>query len=192
MTESPWQCERTISVQALIAAIFVAGELETGRQGRTRADGGGKTERREKTGSGSTARGCSNLEVYWILLILRVSTLTASYPRPKDQDRVKPYKRPTTEAPRRRSTCRTVECDRSVHESPFEHPQQRPSCLKPPIVWSQPKVAHGPAHAECRRVKDEGVVSGIEILAAEILTVAADSHFAKLVWFPLLFHDLCV
>lgn len=148
VTESLWQRERTISVQALIAAIFAAGELETERQGRARVVSGEEKERREKAGSGSTARCCSKTEVYWILLILRVSTFTASYPRLKDQGTVKPYKRPTAEASERRSTCRTVECDRSVHESPFELPQQRPSYLKPPIVWSQPKVAHCPARAE--------------------------------------------
>ena len=36
-------------------------------------------------------------------------------------------------------------------------------------------MAHGPAHAEFRRVKDEGVVLAIEVPAAEILTVAAHS-----------------
>jgi hypothetical protein len=35
---------------------------------------------------------------YGILLILRVSTLAASYPRLKNQDTVKPYERPTAKA----------------------------------------------------------------------------------------------
>jgi hypothetical protein len=128
-----------------------------------RADGGEETESRQKTGSESTARRCSKIEVYWIW----------SYPRPKDQDTIKPYKRPTAEAPGEEATCRTVEYDRLAHESLFELPQQRPSCLKPPVVWSQPKVGHCPAHAEFRLV--EGRSSCIEVQAAEIPTVTAHS-----------------
>jgi hypothetical protein len=77
MAESFWQRERKISVQALIAAILVAGELETERQGRTRPDGGEETERREKRGIGSTARRCSKAEVYLVLPTARIHPYSA-------------------------------------------------------------------------------------------------------------------
>jgi hypothetical protein len=74
VTESLWQRERTISVQALVAAIFVAGELETERQGRTR-------ERKQEADQQRDAVQKSKFTGFYLSCAYPP---LQSYPRPKD------------------------------------------------------------------------------------------------------------